>query len=190
MTSKSILVLILLYFYAANAIASEIFKADEEHTFVSLSYNHMGFSTQTIRFDKVSGTITLDSKTQSGKLDIVIDIPSISTGSVVFNQVIQEDDLFASRKFPTASFKSDRIVFNQDVITSILGELTIKGISKPVELKVNQFSCGRNFLTFKYTCGANAIALINRSDFNLGKYTPLVGDEVTIQIVIEATQEK
>lgn len=57
MTSKSILVLILLYFYAANAIASEIYTADEEHTFVSLSYNHMGFSTQTIRFDKVSGSV-------------------------------------------------------------------------------------------------------------------------------------
>lgn len=190
MTSKSIVVLILLYFYVANATSSEIFKADEEHTFVSLSYNHMGFSTQTIRFDKVSGTITLDPKTQSGKLDVVIDMRSINTGSAVFNDHIQEDDLFASNKFPTASFKSDRIVFNQDVITSLIGELTIKGISKPVELKVNQFSCGRNFLTFKYTCGANAIALIHRSDFNLGKYTPLVGDAVTIQIVIEATQEK
>ena len=190
MKSKSILVLILLYFYVANAMASEIFVADSEHTFVSLSYNHLGFSTQTIRFDKVSGKITLDPQTQSGKLDIVIDIPSISTGSTVFNQVIQEDDLFASSKFPTASFTSDRIVFNKDAITSILGELTIKGISKPIEVKVNQFSCGRNFLTFKYTCGANAIAQINRSDFNLGKYTPLVSDAVTIQIVIEATQEK
>ena len=190
MTSKSILVLILLYYYVANAMASEIYKADEEHTFVSLSYNHMGFSTQTIRFDKVFGTITLDPQSKSGRLDIVIDIPSISTGSTVFNDRIQEDDLFASRKFPKASFKSDRFVFNQEVITSLIGELTIKGISKPVELKVNQFSCGRNFLTFKYTCGANAVAQIIRSDFNLGKYTPLVGDAVTIQIVIEATQEK
>lgn len=190
MTSKFFVILILLYLYVANTMASEIFKADEEHTFISLSYNHMGFSTQTIRFDKVFGTIILDPQSKSGKLDIVIDIPSISTGSAVFNDRIQEDDLFASRKFPTASFKSDRIVFNKDAISSVLGELTIKGISKPVEVKVNQFSCGRNFLTFKYTCGANALALINRSNFNLGKYTPLVGDAVTIQIVIEATQEK
>jgi polyisoprenoid-binding protein YceI len=190
MTSKFFVILILLYLYVANAMASEIFKADEEHTFISLSYNHMGFSTQTIRFDKVFGTIILDPQTKSGKLDITIAIPSISTGSAIFNDRIQEDDLFASHKFPTASFISDRIVFNQDVITSVLGELTIKGISKTVELKVNQFSCGRNFLTFKYTCGANAIAQINRSDFNLGKYTPLVSDAVTIQIVIEAIQEK
>ncbi len=190
MKSKSILVLFLLYFYNAHANSSEIYIADGEHTFVSLSYNHLSFSTQTIRFDKVSGTITLDPKTKSGKLNMVIDIPSISTGSSIFNDRIQEDDLFASRKFPTASFTADHIVFNQDVISSIPGVLTIKGISKPVEVKVNQFSCGRNFLTFQYTCGANAVAQINRSDFNLGKYTPLVGDAVTIHIVIEATQEK
>ncbi len=190
MKSKSILVMMLLYFYIVNAQSSEIYVADSEHTFVSLSYNHLNFSTQTIRFDKVTGTIVLDHKTHSGKMDIVIDIPSISTGSAVFNGRIQEDDLFASSKFPIANFKSDNILFTKDVITSVQGELTVKGITKPILIKVNQFSCGRNFLTFKYTCGANAVANISRSAFNLGKYTPLVGDDVTIQIVIEATQEK
>ena len=88
-----------------------------------------------------------------------------------------------------ATFKSDSIIFNQDDISAIHGELTIKGITKPVRIEVDHFNCSRNLLTLQYMCGANASAKISRSDFDLGKYTPFVGDEVTLNIVIEASRQ-
>ena len=69
------------------------------------------------------------------------------------------------------------------------GNLTIKGISKPVTLEMTNFFCSRSLLTFKYTCGANALTHVNRSDFDMGKYAPFIGDEITIGIAIEASRD-
>jgi polyisoprenoid-binding protein YceI len=169
--------------------AKEVYKTDPDHTFVSISYNHRNYSIQTSRFDRVTGYITLNDAGTGGSIDMTIDTKSISTGSAIFNQRIQEGDLFATQQFPFATFKSDNILFGKDGISSIQGELNIKGVTKPIVIQVNHFSCGRNLLTFQYTCGANATAKLKRSDFNMGKYVPLVGDEVTIQVAIEASRE-
>ncbi|WP_416350588.1 YceI family protein [Polynucleobacter sp. AP-Nickl1-40-C4] len=114
---------------------------------------------------------------------------SISTGSDTFNKLLRSEDYFNSEKFPVAKFISDNVVFNDQVITSLSGELTIKGITKPVNVEVTNFSCSRNFITLKYMCGANASAKLSRSEFNLGKYVPFVGDEISLNIVIEASRE-
>ncbi|SNX28096.1 Polyisoprenoid-binding protein YceI [Polynucleobacter meluiroseus] len=174
---------------SALAQTVEVFAADPEHTFVSLSYQHLSYSVQTSRFDHVTGTISLNEDKSGGKVDIIIDTKSISTGSVTFNQRIQEEDFFATETFPTATFKSDNIAFNVDGISTIQGELTIKGITKPITVDVAKFACARNLITFAYTCGANATAKLKRSDFNMGKYTPFVGDEVALNIVIEASRQ-
>lgn len=169
--------------------AKEIYKADPDHTFVSISYNHRNYSIQTSRFDRVTGYISLNDAGTGGTIDMTIDTKSISTGSAIFNQRIQEGDLFATEQFPLATFKSDNILFGNDGISSIQGELSIKGVTKPIIIEVNYFSCGPNLLTLQYTCGANATAKLKRSDFNMGKYVPLIGDEITIQVAIEAFRE-
>ena len=174
---------------AGAARAAEVYRADSDHTFVSFSYKHLSYSVQTSRFDHVTGTITLNDENNGGTLEMTIDTKSISTGSTLFNQRIQAEDLFATEAFPIATFKSDNIVFSQDAISRIDGELTIKGITKPVSIDVTSFACSRNLLTLQYTCGANATAKLIRSDFNMGKYAPFVGDEVTLNIVIEAPKE-
>ena len=174
---------------AGSAQATEVYTADSEHTFVSFSYKHLSYSVQTSRFDKVTGTITLNNENNGGAIDITIDTKSISTGSDAFNKRIQEGDFFATEQFPVATFKSDSVIFQGDGISEIEGELTIKGITKPILIEVSGFSCSRNFLTLKHTCGANAIAKLSRSDFSMGKYAPFVGDNITINIVIEASRE-
>jgi polyisoprenoid-binding protein YceI len=169
--------------------ADEIYKTDPEHTFVSFSYRHLNYSVQTSRFDAVSGIVRVNDKNDGGSVEMTINTNSISTGSPTFNHILQSEDFFSSEKFPLATFKSDSIIFNQDDISAIYGELTIKGITKPVRIEVDHFNCSRNLLTLQYMCGANASAKIRRSDFDLGKYTPFVGDEVTLNIVIEASRQ-
>jgi len=66
------------------------------------------------------------------------------------------------------------------------GELTIKGIAKPVTLTVTSFFCMPHPMLKKDACGANATAKIKRSEFNAGKYAPYVSDEVTLTIPVEA----
>ena len=72
---------------------------------------------------------------------------------------------------------------------SVDGKLTVKGVTKPVTLKVTSFQCMPHPLIKKDACGANATAKIKRSEFNVGKYAPNVGDEVTLVIPVEAVKE-
>ena len=180
---------LLLSLVTSSALAAEIYTTDPEHTFVSFSYKHLGYSIQTSRFDKVNGTITLNDQMDGGTIDVAIETGSVSTGSDTFNKLLRTEDYFNSEKFPVAKFTSDKIIFNKQAITSISGELTIKGITKPINVEVSNFACGRNFITLKYMCGANASAKLIRSEFDLGKYVPLVGDEISLNIVIEASKE-
>jgi polyisoprenoid-binding protein YceI len=180
---------LLLTLVTPSAKAEEIYITDPEHTFVSFSYKHLAYSIQSSRFDRVNGTITLNDQMDGGTIDIDIETGSVSTGSDTFNKLLRSEDYFNSEKFPVAKFTSDKLIFNNQAITSLSGELTIKGITKPINLEVSNFACSRNFITFKYMCGANASAKLSRSEFDLGRYVPFVGDEISLSIVIEASKE-
>jgi polyisoprenoid-binding protein YceI len=181
--------ILLFTLVTSTAHASETYLTDPEHTFVSFSYKHLGYSIQTSRFDKVNGTITVNDSMDGGTIDIAIETGSVSTGSDTFNKLLKTEDYFNSEKFPIAKFTSRKIIFNNQAISSLSGELTIKGITKPINIEVNNFACSRNFITLKYMCGANASAKLNRSEFDLGKYVPFVGDEISLNIAIEASRE-
>ncbi len=114
----------------------------------------------------------------------MIDTTSVNTGSTVFNGHIQGEDFFDTAKYPTATFKSTKVVFEGDQPTTIEGDLTIKGITKPVTLKVTHFATKLHPMMKKEAVGANATTVIKRSDFNLSKYVPNVGDEVTITVAL------
>lgn len=180
--------LVLLIGLVNSSYAVDVYRVDPEHTFVSFSYSHQNYSIQTSRFDNVSGKIVLDEATDVGVIDMEIDMKSVSTGSAIFNKRIQENDFFATEAFPIATFKSEKIDFTKDGIASIQGNLTIKGRTKPIVIDVKNFFCSRSLLTLAYTCGANAVAKVNRSDFDMGKYVPFVGDEITIGIAVEASK--
>ena len=165
--------------FATSAIAAPVtYAVDSGHSFPNFSYQHMGLSMQLSKFDKTTGTITLDQAAKTASVDVVIDTTSVNTGSTVFNGHIQGEDFFDTAKYPTATFKSTKVVFE--------GDLTVKGITKPVTLKVTHFATKLHPMMKKEAVGANATTVIKRSDFNLSKYVPNVGDEVTITVSLEA----
>lgn len=173
-------------FSAPVFAAPQTFVVDGSHTFPRFSYSHFGLSKQLSRFDKTSGTIVLDKAAKTGSVDIVIDTKSVNTGFPLFNEHIQGADFLDTTQFPTATFKSTKIVFKGDKPTAVKGDLTIKGVTKPVTLKVTSFLAMPHPMLKKDAIGANATVTIKRTDFNAGKYAPNVGDDVTIDIALEA----
>ena len=169
--------------------APETYIVDGNHTFPSFAYTHLGFSTQQSRFDKTTGKITLDRAARTGSLDVSIDTRSVDTGLEVFNGHLKGEDYFNVEKFPAITFKSSNFKFDGDKISAITGDLTIKGITKPVTLAVTSFNCAPHPFTKKEMCGANANTRIKRSEFNAGKNAPAVSDDVTLNIVVEAIKE-
>ncbi len=107
----------------------------------------------------------------------------------MFNEHIRGTDFLDTAKYPTAIFTSNKVNFDGDNVASVDGTLTLKGISKPVTLTVTSFQCMLHPMLFKTVCGANATTVVKRTDFNMGKYAPLVGDDVTITLSIEAVKE-
>ncbi len=169
--------------------APETYALDETHSYPRFSYSHFGYTTQLSRFNKTSGKIVLDKAAKTASVDIVIDTTSVDSGYPVFNGHLQGEDFFDTAKYPTATFKSTKVVFDGDKPASVEGNLTIKGITKPVTLTVTSFQAMPHPMMKKDALGANAFTVIKRSEFNAGKYAPYVGDDVRIEIAVEAIKE-
>ena len=169
--------------------APETFVIDNNHTFPSFSYSHFGYTIQTSRFNKTSGKVVMDKAARTGSVDVVIDMKSVDTGSALFNEHIQGEDFFDTAKYSTATFKSTSVKFDGDKPVAIEGNMTMKGVTKPVTLKVTGFQAMPHPMMKKDAIGANATTTVKRSEFNAGKYAPYVGDDVTINIAIEAIKE-
>ena len=188
--SKLTAALVLASAVAAPALAApETFVVDGTHTFPRFSYSHFGFSTQLSRFDKTSGKVVLDKAAKTAVVDIVIDTKSVNTGYTTFNEHIQGEDFLDTGKFPTATFKSTKVIFEGDKPAKVEGNLTLKGVTKPVTLTVTSFQAMPHPMLKKDAIGANAYTVVKRSEFNAGKYAPYVGDEVRIDLAIEAIKE-
>lgn len=182
--------LVLASAIAAPALAApETYAVEGTHTYPRFSYSHFGYSTQLSRFNKTTGKVIFDKAAKTGAVDIVIDTKSVDTGYATFNEHIQGEDFLDTANYPTATFKSTKVVFEGDKPASIEGNLTLKGVTKPVTLTVTSFQAMLHPMLKKDAIGANAFTVVKRSEFNAGKYAPHVGDDVRIDIAIEAIKE-
>lgn len=186
---KRLTFLLLTTAISTSAFAApETYTIDNTHTYPRFSYSHLGYSTQLSRFDKTTGKIVIDREAKTGSVNVIIDTKSVNTGSSVFNEHIQGADFLDTSKYPTATFTSNKVNFDGDNVSSVDGTLTLKGISKPVALTVTSFQCMFHPMLLKGACGADVTTIVKRSDFNMGKYAPLVGDDVTLTIAVEAVK--
>ena len=186
---KPALVLALSAFSATGFAAPETFNVEPTHTFPRFEYSHFGYSNQQQRFDKTSGKIVLDRAAKTGSVDVSIDTTSVNTGYALFNQHIQAEDYFDTARFPAITFKSTRVRFEGDKPVAVDGNLTIKGVTRTVTLTVTNFHSMPHPMLKKDAIGANATAKVKRSEFNMGKNVPYVGDDVTLTIAVEAIKE-
>jgi len=171
---------------AAPVFAADTYSIDPNHTFPIFEVNHMGFSTQRGRFDKTTGTITLETAAKKGSVDLSIDTKSIDMGFPTWNEHVSADGFFNTEKFPTITFKSNKLIFEGDKVVAAEGDFTLLGVTKPIRLTVSNFKCGPNPMTKKDMCGAEISTTIKRSDFGMSKYVPLISDEIKIMSAVEA----
>ncbi|MDO8926324.1 MAG: YceI family protein [Sideroxyarcus sp.] len=186
---RTIATLIAAFLSTAAFAAPETYMIEPSHSMPRFEYSHFGYSLQLSRFDKVSGSITLDRTKKTGAIDVTIDAKSVNTGSALFNEHIQAADFFDTEMFPTITYKSSKVKFDGDKVVAVEGILTIKDISKPVTLTINSFLCMPHPMVKKEACGVTATTKVKRSDFNMSKNVPYVGDEVTLTIPVEAIKQ-
>lgn len=174
---------------AANAFAGENYTIDPRHTYPTFEVNHYGFSTQRGRFEHTSGKIVIDRQAKTGSIDVEIDVASISMGLDAWNKQMRSDSYFNSEKFPSMTFRSNRLLFDGDRLVGAEGDFTVLGVTRPIKLEVSNFHCGPNPITKRPQCGADASASIKRSEFGMTRALPGIGDDVRILVAIEAVQD-
>jgi len=188
-TLAALVAISLAAFAGSGFAAPETFTIEATHTYPRFEYSHFGYSNQVQRFNKTSGTLVLDRAAKTGSVDVIIDAKSVDTGYPLFNSHLQGEDFFSTEKFPTITFKSTGVRFEGDKPVAVDGNLTVKGVTRPVTLAVTSFHSMPHPMLKKDAIGANATTRVKRSDFDMGKYAPYVSDEVTITIAVEAFKQ-
>lgn len=177
---------------AGSAIAAvESYTIDPTHTFPSFEADHMGgLSVWRGQFEKTKGTVSLDREKKTGTVDIEIDANSLDFGFGKMNDHAKNSDMFDVEKHPTITYKGTSMRFEGDKPVEVLGNLTLKGITKAVPLKINSFKCMMHPMRKVEVCGADAEAKFKRTDFDLG-YAVDKGffPEVKVLITIEALKQ-
>lgn len=167
--------------------ASTTYEIDPSHTYPSFEASHMGVSLWRGKFNSSRGQVVLDKAKGAGTVEVTVDVDSIDFGHDKMNEHARGADLFDVAKYPTATYKGKLEGFVDGAPTKVVGELTLHGVTKPLELKINSFKCIPHPMLKRELCGADALATFQRDAFGIsaGKDWGFSMD-VTLRIQVEA----
>ena len=186
-----LLSLMLVGSVGAAQAETTAYNIDPTHTQIHVRYLHAGFSNIAIRFNKVEGEFLFDAaKPVNSSLNIKVPINSLDTGVEKFDTHVWSADFFDVEKFPEATFKSTKVTAVAKGKLKLLGDLTIHGVTKSVSFNVTVNGVAPHPMKKLPSAGFDASTKIKRSDFGIGKYAPMVSDEVTLHITMEASEAK
>lgn len=159
------------------------YTIEPAHTQVLFAYDHMGFSNNMGIIAQPSGTLTLDkANPAASKVSVEIPVANLKTGVPALDEHLMKPEFFDSAKFPKAKFVSTGVKVD-GTGAEITGNLTIKGITKPVTLDAEFYGAGIQPMSKKENIGFVATGTIKRSEFGMGMAVPMVGDTVELKIV-------
>ena len=151
-----------------NAMAADTYQLDPMHTSPSFETDHFGgLSIWRGKFTKSSGTVVLDRVAKTGTVDVTIDMSSADLGNDKLDSELATDKFFDAAKYPTATYKGTQIRFEGDKPVEVIGTLTMHGVTKPVNLKIESFKCIMNPMLKREVCGTESTATFNRDDFGI-----------------------
>ncbi|WP_216935643.1 YceI family protein [Acinetobacter sp. BY484] len=164
------------------------YTIDPTHTATVFNWDHFGFSTPSGNFSNIQGTINVDEqKPANSSVNVTIPLSSINTNVKALDEHLMAADWFDAAKYPNITFKSTKVETQDKKKFKITGDLTIKGITKPVVLDAVLNKQGAHPMTKAETVGFNATTSFNRSAFGIANYVPNVDDKITVQITTEAS---
>ncbi|HSW11671.1 MAG TPA: YceI family protein [Solimonas sp.] len=171
------------------AVASaDQYVIETHHTYPSLEMSHMGISIWRGKFNKSSGKVTLDRKAKTGTVDIAVETASVDFGHDEMNKHAVAEDWLNAARYPVMNYKG-QLKFSGDTPSTIDGQLTMRGVTRPVTLKINSFTCIDHPFYKKEVCGADAEGQLDRADFGMTQYTDNGAGKITIKVQVEAIRE-
>lgn len=186
------LFLLFSVFHAGILLAAPVeYDIDPAHTYPSFEADHMGISIWRGKFTKNSGKVVFDKESGQGGVDVTIDLDSVDFGHAAMNSWARGENLFDTARFPPATYRGKFDGFVAGAPTQVVGQLSLHGVTRALNLRINSFKCVPHPLHKRELCGADATATFNRDDFGLdaGKSFRFRMD-VTLRIQVEAVALK
>jgi polyisoprenoid-binding protein YceI len=143
------------------------YALDPTHSYATWEIAHFGTSTNRGRFNKTTGTVTLDKAAKTGSLDVTVDTTSLDTGSAAFTKHVSSEEMLNVAAFPTSHLVASKFVFNGDKVVEIDGNLTLLGKTNPIVLKATNYNCYNSPMLKREVCGGDFEATLVRSQYGL-----------------------
>ncbi|HWQ37850.1 MAG TPA: YceI family protein [Burkholderiales bacterium] len=177
--------------WCTASAAVERYRIDPDHTFVHFAVLHTGVSSVRGRVGGAKGTATLDAERQSAEVAVEIDLRTLDTGVKKLDATLSGELFFDVARHRSARFSARAVQFHDGVPTEFEGELTLRGVTRPLRLSAERFVCKEvKILALKrFVCGGDLHATLNRAEFGLDEYLTMISDEVRLSISVEAIRE-
>lgn len=174
----------------AEAVQSDaisgVYTPDPHHRYITFSYLHQGFSYPWLRWREWTGALDWNAETpEDSSVNVTIDVNSIDSGVDDFDGHLVGADWFNAAQYPQITFVSTNVEKTGANTGKITGDLTIKGVTKPVTLDAVFHKGAYQERANNYKLGFSGKTTVKRTDFDVGAYVPMVGDEVDIVIETE-----
>jgi polyisoprenoid-binding protein YceI len=186
---RKTIVAVLSLLPAIAAAAPESYTFDPRHTFPRWAASHFGFSTHYGQFNKTTGKLMIDWEAKTGSVDIEVETASVAAHDEKFEAHLKSADFFDVEKYPRITFKNTHMTFEGDVPVSIRGDFTLRGVTRPMTLRIASVKCGMHPVAKKHACGADISGSLKRSEFGMKYGLPGIGDEVRLMIQFEAYRD-
>nr|WP_279029427.1 YceI family protein [Gibbsiella quercinecans] len=163
------------------------YELNPEHTSVIVTWNHFGFSHPTAVIPNAKGELVFDKESpEKSTINVTLPVSEIDSHVPLLTKEFKGAEYFDVAKYPSATFRSTKVIAKGDNQFDVEGNLTIKGTTKPVTLHATLNKQDIQPMLKKPAIGFDAVGTIKRSDFKIDKYVPAVADEVTLTISTEA----
>lgn len=189
MIRKFIPFMFMLLIAMPAAAAPEKLQIDPAHTFVTFKVSHIGFAWMPGLFKDFEGTLSYDPENPSNsQVEFSVKVPSLTTFHAERDKHLKSDDFLDAGKHSAATFKSTAYEKTGDSSAILRGDLTIKGVTQPVEFEVTELA-GREDPWGSFRRAWSAETELKLADFNIDDFGG-AAETATVKIAIEATREK
>ena len=170
--------------------AADSYKVDPVHSSILFRVHHWGAGFTWGRFNKFDGTVSFDAADPTKTtVNFTVDMESVDSNSADRDKHLKNADFFNSKQFPTATFKSTAVKAGAGAgELSVTGDLTIRGITKPVTIAMKKSGEGKDPKGTQLA-GAEGTFTIKRSEFDVKYGIPGVSDDVTVMLALEAKKQ-
>ena len=161
-----------------------VFRVDPDLTRARFAVLELGFSKQEGQLGRTSGTIVFDAMQRIERVDLEIETASVATGGDLRDAFLRSEVMFDAGRFPKLQFHSTGLHYEGARLKGIEGELTLRGVTRPLRLDVTRLECRSRPGDRRETCAAEVSGRLSRAAFGMSFGYPLIGDDVELEIEV------